>query len=363
MLVWYGAESEVPWLFLLAAWVFGFIAVGGAYAIWNRAGLRLHVLVLGSPVGHDSSAGEVPEGMLRTAPLPGPLFEGDALEIELGLDTTGAARGPAWLSGHVGSHELDAATGLVPKSGWRVTHVVDALARGPVDATAWEIGSSDPLGFFRGRRVCADAEVALVLPRYATLRHRREVRELEASLAAPRSGSGTELFGVREYVSGDALRRIHWRSSARRGHLVVREFEPPGAQSLGILCDPAPPTREVADQIARLAASEAWDCLQDGGRVTLWAPGIEPTSPADSRSFWSLLDWLARYPNGPREGGSGPGAVSQGVWVTAGRSAEIEAAAESIGRRGGGVRGWLVGDGPEPDVDGQYQRVGTAWPL
>jgi uncharacterized protein (DUF58 family) len=83
-------------------------------------------------------------------------------------------------------------------------------------------------------------------------------RELEASVTAPRSGSGNELFGVREYRPGDPLRRIHWRSSARHGELIVREYEPPGVQTVGILCDPDPPSREAADQVARLAASEAW---------------------------------------------------------------------------------------------------------
>ena len=50
----------------------------------------------------------------------------------------------------------------------------------------------------------------------------------------------------REYRPGDPLRRIHWRSSARHGELIVREFEPPGVQTLGIFCDPSPSTPEVA---------------------------------------------------------------------------------------------------------------------
>src|SRR5205823_4067005 len=82
---------------------------------------------------------------------------------------------------------------------------------------------------------------------------------LVASLAAPRAGAGSELFGVREYRRGDSLRRIHWRSSARRGELVAREYEPPGLHLLGLFLDPRPASRQAADQVARLAASEAWD--------------------------------------------------------------------------------------------------------
>src|SRR4029077_12700307 len=165
----------------------------------------------------------------------------------------------------------------------------------PILARSWVLESSDPLGFFRFRRKGADGEVGLVLPRFTALSTRPQARELEASVSAPRAGSGMELFGVREYRGGDPLRRIHWRSSARLGELVVREYEPPGVQTVAILCDPEPPTREVADQIARLAASEAWDCIRGGGRVVLWGPGLEPSLPSEARSFWALLEWLGRY--------------------------------------------------------------------
>jgi len=35
VLEWYGSTSEVPWLFLLGAWVFVLIATAGAYAAWK----------------------------------------------------------------------------------------------------------------------------------------------------------------------------------------------------------------------------------------------------------------------------------------------------------------------------------------
>lgn len=38
-------------------------------------------------------------------------------------------------------------------------------------------------------------------------------------------GAGLEPRGVREYVNGDSLRHVHWRSSARTGRLLVKEFE------------------------------------------------------------------------------------------------------------------------------------------
>ncbi|MFQ3588434.1 MAG: DUF58 domain-containing protein [Fimbriimonadaceae bacterium] len=43
-------------------------------------------------------------------------------------------------------------------------------------------------------------------------------------------GPGLEPRGVREYAEGDSMRYVHWRSSARAGKLLVKEFET-GSQS------------------------------------------------------------------------------------------------------------------------------------
>jgi uncharacterized protein (DUF58 family) len=381
---WYGTTSEVPWLFLLAGWILAFIAFALGYAYWNRRGLRPFVRVRDSRPAADSPVEILPGSLLRDGPLPSPVFEGDGLDLEIGLRVSGQPRGPARLTGFIGSETISAATGVVPRSGWSRQITLAALRRGPVGARSWVVESSDPLGLFRSRRPSPDAEIALVLPRFASLSRRPEVRELEASVAAPRAGSGTELFGVREYRPGDPLRRIHWRSSARHGELVVREYEPPGVQTLGIFCDPSPSGREVADQIARLAASEAWDCIRDGGRVVLWAPGLDPSLPSEASSFWALLEWLARYP-APSSGGQtdGPPIVSEAVSVTGGADANVVEALETVRRRGGRIRAWIVeergGDSTSPSgasrhlprergkdffvLDTPVQHVGLEWPL
>jgi uncharacterized protein (DUF58 family) len=266
------------------------------------------------------------------------------------------------MHGRVGDTELSAASGLIPPAGASHLETVGPLRRGVVGAAGWELETSDLIGLFRHRTRAGDSEVALVLPRFAALSERVHARELEASVTAPRSGSGSELFGVREYRPGDPLRRIHWRSSARHGELIVREYEPPGVQTVGILCDPDPPTREAADQIARLAASEAWDCLRAGGRVVLWAPGCEPTRPEESRSIWPLLEWLARYPAPANEEGELPLQLSDAIAVTASDSLVLTEALDTVKRRGGSVRAWVVGEA-ELDTDAPVQKAGVNWPL
>lgn len=350
--MWYAATSEVPWLFLLAAWLIGLAVAVGMYAWWNGRGLSLHLDARSVRPAPGSPLEDLPEQVLRTAPTPAAIFEGDSLELEVGLDTAGAARGPASVAGNVGGKRIALATGLVPRGGWREVAVIPRVSRGALGAASWEIGSGDFLGFFRGRFTCEDEEIGLVFPRFASLSGRRVACEMEAGLAAPRAGLGSEPFSVREYRSGDSLRRIHWRSSARHGELIVREYEPPGVQMLNVALDCSPHAGEVADQIARIAASEAWDCIREGGRVRLLAPGLESMGP--SRDLWSVLEWLARYPDlgsvGPAEASAPRG--EETVAVTAGG---MELAP-------GVTRVWVVGEAVV-DTEAPVHRVGIAWPL
>jgi uncharacterized protein (DUF58 family) len=316
--------------------VVAILAAAAAYEAWNRTGLRLHLAVART----ESGAEELPEQILRTAP-PSALFEGDAAHIEFGLDSARRAQGPAWISGEIGGKSVSVGTGLVPRDGWRAAVRSDRLARGVLGATGWSISTSDPLGFFAGRRKCADAEIALVFPRFTSLSKRFPVRELETATAAPRAGSGNELFGIREYRAGDSLRRIHWRASARHGELVVREYQPPGVRTLSIVVDPRPATRHIADQVARIAASEAWDCIREGGIVALGS--------VRSRDMWEALEWLARYPHVDIPE---PAAATDTVVVTA-----DPALLDHTARRN-----WLIGDG-EVEVDVEFERAGLRWPL
>jgi uncharacterized protein (DUF58 family) len=131
----------------------------------------------------------------------------------------------------------------------------------------------------------------------------------------------------------------------------VREYEPPGQQTLSIVLDPAPATTEIADQVARIAASEAWDCLREGGRVAVWAPGLEDIQ---SRDLWAVLEWLARYPSGPSGAARHlPISGEELVVITASANADLPAIADRV---------WVVGDG-DVDIEAEVERVGTSWPL
>lgn len=48
---------------------------------------------------------------------------------------------------------------------------------------------------------------------------------INEAVSGQASGAGIEPRGIREYVSGDSLRHVHWASSARTGVLQVKEFQ------------------------------------------------------------------------------------------------------------------------------------------
>jgi uncharacterized protein (DUF58 family) len=94
---------------------------------------------------------------------------------------------------------------------------------------------------------------------------------------------------VRDYVRGDPLRHVHWRSSARRGELMVREFDAEKRAEVTVAAE-APADADAADAVATIACSLGLSFLASG-EVRLVAPG-EPTVRVRDRE--SLLEWGAR---------------------------------------------------------------------
>jgi len=115
-----------------------------------------------------------------------------------------------------------------------------------------------------------------------------------------------------------------------------------------------------AAQVARIAASEAYDCLRAGGRVTLWAPGCEPSQPEEERNLLALLQWLARYPKRVADAGPPP-LAGAAVAVTTRSERRLLDAVEDIRTRGGPVRAWVVGEAVlQSDIE--VERTGLEWP-
>lgn len=64
-----------------------------------------------------------------------------------------------------------------------------------------------------------------------------------------------EVRGVRVYRPGDSLRDVHWRTSARRGELVVREYDTAPSPELVLVVEPWLPVNPTAADRDRLEAA------------------------------------------------------------------------------------------------------------
>ena len=151
--------------------------------------------------------------------------------------------------------------------------------RGYFRASRVELRSGGLTGLSSSLRMSPLSGPVGVLPRYREL---ARLFSLPGEAAAERQpqggrphGHGPDFFGIREYRRGDPLRFVHWRSSARVGQLVVREFEREGGRSWGLIIvnpegyDAGPPGNTLMDEAARVAATLALHSLREGGRFRL----------------------------------------------------------------------------------------------
>ena len=106
---------------------------------------------------------------------------------------------------------------------------VTPMRRGLLRLEGLTLARTDPFGIFRAFSKFRLPETMLILPkRYPlppiALPGNMKYQEGGVALAS-NVGQSDEFVALREYRRGDPLRRIHWRSWARTGKPIVREFE------------------------------------------------------------------------------------------------------------------------------------------
>ncbi|RLM56460.1 DUF58 domain-containing protein [Halobellus sp. Atlit-31R] len=199
-------------------------------------------------------------------------------------------------------------------TGATVAYEIARRRRGEHEVGPARVAVTDVLGLVRRTTTVEKRDRFVVFPPVGVLSAsvRAELRALTQSARADRRD---EFDDLREYVRGDALRDVHWKSSAKRGELMVREFaaeddpdrvriaagvdsstvgadarsgdEPGGAAAAG----DAATGDAAADTMAEAAATVCLSLLRDGASVTLSTPSGEvEATPGRTRP---LLDHLA----------------------------------------------------------------------
>lgn len=113
----------------------------------------------------------------------------------------------------------------------------------------------------------------------------------------PRAGVSEEFVGLREYRPGDAPNTIHWRSSARTGELMVKEFQEEITTEVTLLLDlrrigaAGLGDQTTTEYAVKAAASIARRSIERGHAVQLYAfaSQVEHVPPGAGQSQLLLL--------------------------------------------------------------------------
>ena len=157
---------------------------------------------------------------------------------------------------------------------------VQCLHRGYFEFGPTTIRTGDLFGFFHNETVFEERNCLLVYPRIVPLERLGipsrdpfgDLRVRQHLFEDP-----VRVVGIRDYVHGDPLKRIHWKAVARLQRLQTKVFEPTTTVDMALFLDvrtTQPPTWGLLEQLLETAviaaASIANHAVDNGYRVGLY---------------------------------------------------------------------------------------------
>ncbi len=234
---------------------------------------------------------------------PSVLTVGDTGRVDLLVEQEGAMRSPRVdLTEPVGRTNTAHMTIAPLRSGEQVTagYRVPALRRGVLTVGPTMLERRDLLGLASDFRIAASETEVTVAPQtfdlpMPSLGNGILGRHLLA--IAQRIGPG-EFHSLRDYVTGDEPRSIHWRASARSEELKVRQHEAQGVRRCVVVLDrdgdayPAPVNDAAADVFERAivaAGSLVLSADRDGLTTRFVTGGVDLRGPEVAAQTLRLL--------------------------------------------------------------------------
>jgi uncharacterized protein (DUF58 family) len=170
---------------------------------------------------------------------------------------------------------------LAPHADTEVDVEILPLRRGVLRFTGMTLARPDPLGLFRAFSPISRPQSTLILPkRYwlppmalpGTMKYQQGGVALAANI-----GRSEEFVSLRDYRRGDPVRHIHWRSWAKAGRPIVKEFEDEFFVRHALVLDTFTdePHGEILEEAVSVAASLACTVLTQESLLDLLFVGAE----------------------------------------------------------------------------------------
>jgi len=261
-----GATAAVRWagrtvrpagaLVVVAATIGLAMGVVFGWVEWMVAGvISLLLLAMSVPFLFGARAYDVDLALTRERVVAGQSVSG---EIVVRNDGARVAL-PGRLDIPVGSGLVEFGVPLL-RPGHSIAEPIEipALARGIVRVGPVTTVRSDPVGLLRREHAFDDVHDLFVHPRTVGLPSTSAglIRDLEGNATRRLVDADMSFHAIREYVPGDSRRQVHWKSTAKTGRLMVRQYEESRRSRMAVVLGAAQAEYADADEY-ELAVSAA----------------------------------------------------------------------------------------------------------
>jgi uncharacterized protein (DUF58 family) len=180
----------------------------------------------------------------------------------------------------VGLAEL-AMPSLKPGGSFTNAFAIPTLRRGVIPVGPVRTVRADPIGLVRRELIWTEADELIVHPRTVGIPSTSTglIRDLEGTPTRDLTSSDVAFHALREYQPGDERRYIHWKSSAKTGTYMVRQFEQTRRSHLVVALSLATSdyaTEEEFELAVSVAGSLGVRAIRDGRTVSVVVSTVTP---------------------------------------------------------------------------------------
>ena len=161
--------------------------------------------------------------------------------------------------------------------------IVPTRKRGVIPIGPVRTARADPIGLLRREVVWAERVELFVHPRTVSIPSMSTgfIRDLEGNPTRDLTNSDVSFHALREYVPGDERRTIHWKSTAKTGRYMVRQFEESRRSHLMValsLAESDYAGEEEFEMAVSVAGSLGVRAIRDARTVSVVASAAPPES-------------------------------------------------------------------------------------